>query len=101
MQNSILTLRNIIKTKLSLPIFGFGSAHLGEMYSLVDEAISQQTLDEAWNAGIRYFDTAPWYGRGLAEHRLGGFLRTKPREKFTITTKVGRTLHSITRTASK
>ncbi len=93
MQNSILTLRNIIKTKLSLPIFGFGSAHLGEMYSLVDEAISQKTLDEAWNAGIRYFDTAPWYGRGLAEHRLGGFLRTKPREKFIITTKVGRTLH--------
>jgi len=92
-QNSILTFRNMMKTKLSLPIFGFGSAHLGEMYSLVDEKISQKTLDEAWNAGIRYFDTAPWYGRGLAEHRLGGFLRTKPREKFIITTKVGRTLY--------
>ena len=92
-QNSIFTFRNMMKTKLSLPIFGFGSAHLGEMYSLVDEKISQKTLDEAWNAGIRYFDTAPWYGRGLAEHRLGGFLRTKPREKFIITTKVGRTLY--------
>ncbi|MDG2474997.1 MAG: aldo/keto reductase [Paracoccaceae bacterium] len=93
MQNSILTSRNIIQSKLSLPIFGFGSAHLGEMYNLVDEEISQKTLHGAWNAGIRYFDTAPWYGRGLAEHRLGGFLRTKPREEFIITTKVGRTLH--------
>ena len=83
----------MIKAKLSLPIFGFGSAHLGEMYSLVNEDISWKTLDGAWNAGIRYFDTAAWYGRGLAEHRLGGFLRTKPREKFIITTKVGRTLH--------
>lgn len=92
-QNSILTSRNMTKTNLSLPIFGFGSAHLGEMYSLVDEDTSQKTLAGAWNAGVRYFDTAPWYGRGLAEHRLGGFLRTKPREKFIISTKVGRTLH--------
>ena len=93
MQNSISTSRNIIQTKLSLPIFGFGSAHLGEMYNLVDEATAHKTLEAAWNAGIRYYDTAPWYGRGLAEHRLGGFLRTKPRESFIITTKVGRTLH--------
>ena len=93
LQSSILTSRNIIDTKLSLPIFGFGSAHLGEMYTLVDEIVSQETLSGAWDAGIRYFDTAPWYGRGLAEHRLGGFLRTKPRDEFIITTKVGRTLH--------
>tara|TARA_Y200000002_G_scaffold284567_1_gene238567 strand:- start:2707 stop:3654 length:948 start_codon:yes stop_codon:yes gene_type:complete len=63
------------------------------MYNLVDEATAHKTLEAAWNAGIRYYDTAPWYGRGLAEHRLGGFLRTKPRESFIITTKVGRTLH--------
>ena len=92
-QPSISTSRNISKTKLSVPIFGFGSAHLGEMYAFVNEDMSQQTLQEAWDGGVRYFDTAPWYGRGLAEHRLGGFLRTKPREKFIITTKVGRTLH--------
>ena len=41
---------------------------------------------------MRYYDTAPWYGRGLSEHRLGGFLRTKPRDQFLITTKVGRQL---------
>ncbi len=92
-QISISTSRNILQTKLSLPIFGFGSAHLGEMYSLVDEETAQNTLEAAWNEGIRYYDTAPWYGRGLAEHRLGGFLRTKQRESFIITTKVGRTLH--------
>lgn len=85
--------RKITKTDLSLPIFGFGSAHLGEMYSLVDEETSRQTLETAWEAGIRYFDTAPWYGRGLAEHRVGSFLRARPRNEFIITTKVGRTLH--------
>ena len=79
-------------TNFALPSFGFGSAHLGELYAKVDEADSRATLDAAWNAGIRFYDTAPWYGRGLAEHRLGGFLRTKPRAEFKITTKVGRQL---------
>ncbi len=74
-------------------MFGFGAAHLGELYTLVPEAQSQATLDAAWEAGVRFYDTAPWYGRGLAEHRLGAFLRTKPRGDFQITTKVGRTLH--------
>jgi D-threo-aldose 1-dehydrogenase len=59
----------------------------------VSEADSRSTLEAAWDAGVRYFDTAPWYGRGLSEHRLGGFLRTLPRSDFQITTKVGRTLH--------
>ena len=84
--------RKVSATALELPIFGFGSAHLGELYGVVDEADSRATLDAAWGAGVRYFDTAPWYGRGLAEHRLGGLLRTKPRSEFRITTKVGRTL---------
>ncbi len=79
-------------TTLRLPAFGFGAAHLGELYGKVDEADSRATLDAAWDAGIRYYDTAPWYGRGLSEHRLGGFLRTKPRDEFIVTTKVGRTL---------
>jgi D-threo-aldose 1-dehydrogenase len=84
--------RKVGASTLELPVFGFGSAHLGELYNLVDEADSRATLDTAWNAGVRYYDTAPWYGRGLSEHRLGGFLRTKPRSEFQITTKVGRTL---------
>ena len=85
--------RRIGSTSLQLPVFGFGAAHLGELYAKVPEADAQATLAAAWDAGVRYYDTAPWYGRGLSEHRLGGFLRTKPRKDFQITTKVGRTLH--------
>ena len=84
--------RRVGTTSLELPVFGFGAAHLGELYTLVDEANSRATLDAAWDAGVRYYDTAPWYGRGLSEHRLGGFLRTRPRAEFQVTTKVGRTL---------
>ena len=79
-------------TTLTLPAFGFGAAHLGELYGKVDEAESRATLEAAWDAGVRYYDTAPWYGRGLSEHRLGGFLRTRPRHEFKVTTKVGRQL---------
>jgi D-threo-aldose 1-dehydrogenase len=80
-------------TGLELPVFGFGSAHLGEMYGLVDEATSRATLEGAWDVGVRFYDTAPWYGRGLSEHRLGGLLRTRAPGSFNVTTKVGRTLH--------
>lgn len=85
--------RRIAETGLELPVFGMGTAHLGELYATVPEAESQATLDAAWDAGIRYYDTAPWYGRGLSEHRLGAFLRTRARREFCVTTKVGRTLH--------
>jgi D-threo-aldose 1-dehydrogenase len=84
--------RRIGQTTLHLPIFGFGAAHIGELYAVVAEAESRATLQTAWDAGVRFFDTAPWYGRGLSEHRLGGFLRTVPRDQFQITTKVGKTL---------
>ncbi len=85
--------RKISDTALDLPTFGLGTAHLGELYGTVDEDVSRSTLAAAWDGGVRYYDTAPWYGRGLSEHRLGGFLRAMPREEFAITTKVGRTLH--------
>ena len=84
--------RRIGATSLEVPVFGFGSAHLGELYAKVDEDTSRATMDAAWAAVVRLYDTAPWYGRGLSEHRLGGFLRTKPRDEFQVTTKVGRQL---------
>ena len=84
--------KQVGSTRLSLPAFGFGAAHLGELYAKIDETQSRATMDAAWDAGVRYYDTAPWYGRGLSEHRLGGFLRTKPRNDFKVTTKVGRQL---------
>lgn len=93
MGTDIALRRKVGATSLELPVFGFGSAHLGELYARVEEAQSRATLDAAWEAGVRYYDTAPWYGRGLSEHRVGGFLRDKQRHTFQITTKVGRTLH--------
>ena len=88
-----LAKRRVAGTALDLPVFGFGSAHLGELYDKVDEAVATTTLNTAWDAGVRFYDTAPWYGRGLSEHRTGGFLRAKPRDEFILTTKVGRTLY--------
>jgi D-threo-aldose 1-dehydrogenase len=88
-----LPLRRIGNTSLRVPVFGFGAAHLGELYTVVPEPQSQATLNAAWDGGVRFYDTAPWYGRGLSEHRLGAFLRGKPRAEFQVTTKVGRTLH--------
>jgi D-threo-aldose 1-dehydrogenase len=88
-----LPLRPVGQTALSVPTFGYGTAHLGELYALVSEEQSQATLAAAWSDGIRLYDTAPWYGRGLSEHRLGAFLRAKPRSEFQVITKVGRTLH--------
>lgn len=93
MGNLFQSRRKVADTALELPAFGMGTAHLGELYAKVEESVSQATLAAAWDGGVRYFDTAPWYGRGLSEHRLGAFLRTKPRGEFVITTKVGRTLH--------
>ncbi len=90
---TVSTRRRVGRTALELPVFGFGAAHLGELYSKLDEAQSQATLAAAWDAGVRFYDTAPWYGRGLSEHRLGGFLRTRPRNEFVVNTKVGRILH--------
>ena len=85
--------RKVGDTTLQLPAFGMGTAHLGELYSTVEESVAQKAFEAAWQSGVRYYDTAPWYGRGLAEHRVGGFLRTRERRDFQISTKVGRTLH--------
>lgn len=67
-----------------------GGAPLGNMFVELSDDDAFAVLDEAWNAGVRYFDTAPHYGLGLSERRVGAFLRTKPREEFVLSTKVGR-----------
>ncbi|MCL2516365.1 MAG: aldo/keto reductase [Microbacteriaceae bacterium] len=71
---------------------GFGTAPLGNMFVELSDDDAFAVLEEAWAAGIRTFDTAPHYGVGLAERRLGAFLRTKPRDQFVVSTKVGRRL---------
>jgi len=71
---------------------GYGAANLGNMFRPLDDDEAWEILEAAWDAGIRYFDTAPHYGLGLSERRLGAFLQTKPRDQFLVSTKVGRLL---------
>jgi D-threo-aldose 1-dehydrogenase len=73
----------------------FGAASLGNLYRAISDGEAQETLGAAWDAGIRYFDTAPHYGLGLSESRLGAFLATKPRGDFLVSSKVGRLLEPV------
>lgn len=72
--------------------FGLGGAPLGNLFRAVDDDTAMATLEAAWDAGVRCYDTAPHYGAGLSEHRLGRFLRAKPRSEFVLSSKVGRLL---------
>ncbi|HET6467318.1 MAG TPA: aldo/keto reductase [Geminicoccaceae bacterium] len=87
-----LATRTLGKSGVALGRLGFGGAPLGELFVRVDEADAMATLQAAWDAGIRYYDTAPWYGRGQSEHRLGRFLYRQPRGELVLSTKVGRIL---------
>jgi D-threo-aldose 1-dehydrogenase len=71
---------------------GLGSSSLGNLYHAIDDQSARATVDAAWDAGVRYFDTAPFYGFGLSERRLGDGLRERPRDAFLLSTKVGRLL---------
>jgi D-threo-aldose 1-dehydrogenase len=82
--------QRIADTALRLPPMGQGCGTLGDPETIISEEQAQQTLHAAWNGGLRYFDTAPWYGNTKSEHRVGHFLRQRPRDDFVITTKVGR-----------
>lgn len=75
-----------------LPRLGYGAASVGNLYRALDDEQAADLLDAVWDVGIRYFDTAPHYGLGLSERRLGAMLATRPREEFTLSTKVGRLL---------
>ncbi len=71
---------------------GFGCAPIGNLYAPIDDAAARAAVLAAWAGGVRYFDTAPHYGLGLAERRLGAALHDKPRSDFVVSTKVGRLL---------
>jgi len=70
----------------------FGGASIGGLYEPVSEELAQATLTAAWDAGVRAIDTAPHYGVGLSERRIGDFLAGRPRHEFSVSTKVGRLL---------
>ncbi|MYY84325.1 MULTISPECIES: aldo/keto reductase [unclassified Streptomyces] len=71
---------------------GFGTAPLGNMFRAIPDDEARATVEAAWDHGIRYFDTAPFYGAGLAETRLGEVLAGRPRDSYVLSTKVGRVI---------
>jgi D-threo-aldose 1-dehydrogenase len=77
---------------VSVPPLGFGAAQLGNLYLETSDEEAAGTVDAAWKAGIRHYDTAPHYGLGLSERRLGAALTGRPRDEFVVSTKVGRLL---------
>ena len=78
------------RTEIDVTAVGFGGAPLGDLYAPLDDPTAIATVEAAHDAGIRLFDTAPLYGRGLSEHRIGTALRRRPRASFVLSTKVGR-----------
>ena len=89
---SQLPTSEIGNTGVTVTQLGFGGAPLGELFERVTSKQSTETLEAAWKAGIRYYDTAPFYGHGKSEHRSGHFLQDQPRADFALSTKVGRVL---------
>lgn len=97
-----VTLGRVVATAGPLPVrtvpglelteLGLGGAQLGNLYQELSDEDAAATVERAWQAGIRHFDTAPHYGLGLSERRLGAALRDRPREEFVLSTKVGRLL---------
>lgn len=71
---------------------GLGTGPLAGLFEAVSADAARATVDRAWEVGVRHFDTAPLYGSGLAEERLGAALAVRPRDEYTISTKVGRVL---------
>jgi D-threo-aldose 1-dehydrogenase len=91
--------RQLGRTGVAVTQLGFGTAPLGNLFVNLTDEEAAATLQASWNTGIRYVDTAPWYGRGLSEHRVGRDLYRRPRDQFVLSTKVGRTLRRPVRPA--
>jgi D-threo-aldose 1-dehydrogenase len=84
------------RTALRVTRLVFGGAPIGGLFAPVGDDTAAETLDAAWSAGIRAFDTAPHYGVGESERRLGAFLAGRPRDEYVLSTKVGRLLGPAT-----
>jgi D-threo-aldose 1-dehydrogenase len=84
--------RKLGRTGLEVTALGFGSAPLGDIYEVLDDATAIETVETAAQLGVTLFDTAPLYGQGSAEHRIGTALRRRPAGSFVLSTKVGRLL---------
>lgn len=80
------------RPEVRLTELGFGAAQGGNLYRTTTNEEFASAVDAVWEAGVRYFDTAPHYGLGLSERRLGAALRQRPRDEYVVSTKVGRLL---------
>jgi len=81
---------SVADTRFAVTRLGFGGGTLGDPDEVTPDSRAAATLQAAYDAGVGYYDTAPWYGNTKSEHRIGRFLRAQPRERFTLGTKVGR-----------
>ena len=93
MTSSINT-RILGNSSVTISELGMGGAPFGDLFDSLSEQAVQDTLQKAWEIGIRYFDTAPYYGYGKSEHRIGTFLRQQNRGDFTLSSKAGRVLRA-------
>ena len=84
--------RNITTTSVELTELGFGASVIGNLYRVTPVQDATAAIGAAWDAGVRYFDTAPHYGLGLSERRLGAALKDRPRAAYAVSSKVGRLL---------
>jgi D-threo-aldose 1-dehydrogenase len=93
----VIAKRRLPHRSLELSELSLGCSQLGNMYHEVPDPDARSTVDAAWAAEIRYFDTAPHYGLGLSERRLGAALASYPRDAYVLSSKVGRLLEPVER----
>ena len=93
-----LPLRQLGRSGVAVTEISFGGAAIGNLFTAVTDDDARAAVDAAWDGGIRYFDTAPHYGLGLAERRLGAALGNRPRAEYVLSTKVGRLLEPASST---
>jgi D-threo-aldose 1-dehydrogenase len=91
----VIASRRLRAAALPLTELSLGCAQLGNLQQAMDDDTASATVDAAWDEGLRYFDTAPHYGLGLSERRLGAALATRPRSGYILSTKVGRLLEPL------
>jgi D-threo-aldose 1-dehydrogenase len=87
--------RKVGKTNLEVTELGLGGAPMGGFRATISDAEATALADVAYDGGVRYFDTSPYYGYGRSELRMGAALRARPRDEYVISTKVGRVLHAM------
>src|SRR6187402_2115631 len=91
----MLNRRKIGKTKLEVTELGLGGAPMGGFRATISDAEALRLTEAAYEGGVRYFDTSPFYGYGRSELRMGAALRERPRDEYVLSTKVGRILHPM------